>query len=165
MFHKFGWWWYFGNSFWWSISDIFLNKLLGHYLIVINFFHYYTIIICQSKNSQTMKNNLEKYIAPFPKLIIINIPNCFFKNIIFRNTDELCRQYGVLKGFFNLRVSVHSHEISIHSSIISANNANVFIVKLLIFWFKNGIRLVVYTRPKYYISSCGQKLFDVQWVF
>ena len=84
-----------------------------------NFFHYYKITICQAKNFKTMKNNLEKHIAPFPWIIIMNEPNCFGEFVISRNTYGLSRQYSGLKNFPHPRVYVHPHEISIHSSLIS----------------------------------------------
>ena len=79
-----------------KVSDnqyqIFFNALLGHSQIVIKklFLHE------KSKISDTNKRNLDKYIAHFPRLIFINIPNCFVKTLICRNTDELCRRYGGL---------------------------------------------------------------------
>ena len=114
----------------------FLNCLLGRYQIVIYFVHTYMITICQAKNSHTRKNNLEKYIAPFPRLIIMNIPNCFVKFVIVRNTDEFCRGCSILKNFSHPQVLVHPHEISSHPSIISSKKTNFFIVKLLIFLMK-----------------------------
>ena len=35
------------------------------------------ITICQAKNSYKRKTIIEKYIAHFPQLIIMNVPNCF----------------------------------------------------------------------------------------
>ena len=46
------------------------------------------ITICQANKSQTRKNNIEKCIAPFPQLIVVNIPNCFVEFGIGKNTDE-----------------------------------------------------------------------------
>ena len=79
--------------------QIFFNVLLDHSWIVINFVHSYIINICQAKSSQTRKTNLEKYIAPFTRLIIMNIPNCFVKFVIGMNTGEFCIRYGLLKKF------------------------------------------------------------------
>ena len=56
--------------------------LLGHSQIVINFFHSWMIMFLQANNFKTRKHNLEEYIAPFPWLIIVNIPNCFVKNLL-----------------------------------------------------------------------------------
>ena len=122
------------------------------------------ITICQAKNYKTRKNNIEKYIAPLPRLIIMNIPNCFVKTIIGRNTDELYKGYSKLKNFVHPQVSVHTHEISSHTSIISAKNTNIFILKLLKnIWWNEACD--IYQNRKYYISSYGNKSFDVQWVF
>ena len=100
-----------------------------------NFFHFCMVSFCHAKNSQTRKNNLEKYIAPLPQLIIMNIFNCFVEFVVSRNTNELYRGYGRLKNFLHPQVPVHPHEISSHPSFISTKNTNVFIVKLLIVWF------------------------------
>ena len=77
----------------------FHNALPGNSWIVINFVHFCMITICQSKNSQTRKNNLEKYISPFPQLIIINIPNWFVNFVIGRNNYGFWRGYSRLKKF------------------------------------------------------------------
>ena len=63
----------------------------------------------------------------------MNIPNCFVKFIIGRNTDEFFRQYVLLENLLHLKVSVHPHDIPIPTSVISAKKNNVFIVKLLRF--------------------------------
>ena len=123
----------------------FLNALLGHSRIVIKFVHSCTITICQANNSKTSKYNIDKYIAPFPLPIFMNIPNYFVKFVIGRNNDELCRQYSGLKNFLHPQVSVHPHEISSYYSLVSTKNTNVSIAKLLRFGFKYGMRLVIYT--------------------
>ena len=72
-----GWWGYVWEEFMIiNIRDCFLNALLGHSLIVIIFSHSSTIPIFQAKISKTRKQNIEKYISPFPWLIINNLPNC-----------------------------------------------------------------------------------------
>ena len=63
-------------------------------------------------------------------------------------TVELCRHYGKLKNFLHPQVSVYSHEIYIHTSIISTKKTNIFIVKLLIFRFIYRMGLVACTRTK-----------------
>ena len=63
-------------------------------------------------------------------------------------TVELCRHYGKLKNFLHPQVSVYSHEIYIHPSIISTKKTNIFIVKLLIFRFIYRMGLVACTRNK-----------------
>ena len=126
----------------------FLNALLGNYQIVINFVYSCKITIFQAKKSKTRKNNLEKYITPFLWLIIMNILYCFGEFGISRNNDEFSRQYSGLKKFLHPKVSVHPHETPSHYSLISAKQTNVYIVKLLIFGFKYGMRLVIYTRTK-----------------
>ena len=115
-----GWWQYVWEEFLiTNTRDCFLNALLGNSRIVIHFFHSCTINISQAKNSKTRKNNLDNYIAPFPWLIVINIPNCLVKFVIGRNNDELCRRCSGLDNFTHPQVSVHPHEIYIHSSLIS----------------------------------------------
>ena len=106
------------------------------------------ITIHQAKNYQTRRKNIEKYIAPFPWISIMNILNCFLVFVIGRNNDELCRQYSLLNNLLYPQVSVHTNEISSHTIIISAKNTNVSIVKLLRFQFKNGMRFVIYTRTE-----------------
>ena len=94
-------------------------------------FHSCMISICQSNSSQTKKNNLENYIAPLPWLIIMDLPNCFgvfFVGILLNYAYNM-----VYWRTFYLQASVHPHEISSHTSIISAKNTNVFIVNLLRF--------------------------------
>ena len=44
------------------------------------------ITVFQEKNSQTGKNNPEKYIAPFPRLVITNEPNLFGEIFVRSNT-------------------------------------------------------------------------------
>ena len=130
------WWKYVWEDFMIiNIRDCFLNALLGHYQIVINFFRSWMITICQAKNSKTRKYNIEKYIAPFSWFIVMNIPNCFVKNIIGRNTDELCRQYSGLKNFLYTQFPVYPHEISSHCILVSTKKTNVSIVKLFRFLF------------------------------
>ena len=136
-----------------TVSDnqhhiFFLNVLLGHSRIVINFVHSCMINTCQSKKSHTRKNYLENYIAILPRLIITIVPNCFGEFVIFRNTVEFCRQYGVLKNVLWPQVSVNPHDIFSHYRIISAKHTNIIIVKLLRFQFKYGIRLVIYSITK-----------------
>ena len=99
----------------------FLNALLGNSRIVINFSHFWKVTICQAKNSKTRINNIEKYIAPLPWRIIMNVLYCFgeFGIGISRNNDEFRRWYSGLKSFPHPQVSMHSHKISNHSSIIS----------------------------------------------
>ena len=74
-----------------KISDnqdlFFLNTLLGHSWTVINFFHSWNITICQANKSKSRKKTLEKYITPFPWLIITNLLYCFGEFGISRNTD------------------------------------------------------------------------------
>ena len=121
--------WIIPNIGWWryvreksliiNIRYCFLNSLLGNYRIVINFVRLCKITIFQAKNSKTRKNNLEKYISPFPWLIITNVPNSFGEFGISRNTDEFSRWYSVLKKFSHPQVSLHHHKISNHSSLIS----------------------------------------------
>ena len=65
------------------------------------------ITLCQANTSNTRKQNLDKYIAPSPWLIVINMRNCFVKTFIVRNTDELCRRYSGLDKFPHPQVSVH----------------------------------------------------------
>ena len=113
----------------WIVSDnkyqiFIINALLGHYRIVIIFFHSCMIAIFQENNSYTRKKYLEKYIAPFPRLNIMNVFNWFGEYFIFRNTVELCIQYGGLKNFSHMRVYLHTHEIYSHSSTIYAKNTN-----------------------------------------
>ena len=140
--------------------------MLGNSQVVIKFLHSCKITILQTKNYKRRKNNLEIYIAPFPWLIIMNVPNLFGEFGISRNTDEFSRQYSGLKNFLHPQVSAHPHEISSHYNIISTKYTNVSVVKLLRFGFKYGTRLVIYTRTKkVYISSCGHKSFDLQWVY
>ena len=131
-----------------NIRYCFLNELLGHYKIVINFLNSCTITIFQENNSNTRKRNLERYIAPFPWLIVMNIPNLFVKLVIGRNNDELFRQYSGLKNFPHPQVLMHPHEISSHSSTIYTKQTTVSIVKILVFGCKYGTRLVIYTRTK-----------------
>ena len=96
----------------------FLNALLGHSQILINFFRSLKITIFQANNSKTKKRNPEKYIAAFPLLIIVNVLYCFGESGISRNTDEFSILYSGLKNFPHAQVSVYSHEISRHSSLI-----------------------------------------------
>ena len=161
------WYWHFFITFvirlvpyicWWryvwyqsliiNIRDFFLNAILGHSQIEIKFVYSCKITICQAKNSNTRENNIEKFIAPLPWLIIMNIPNCFGEFVISINNDELSRKYSGLKNFTHPQVSVHPHEIPGHSSLISTKYTNVSLVKLLRFGFKYGVRLVIYTRTK-----------------
>ena len=144
-----GWWWYVRKkSLIVKIWFFFLNALFCHSQIVINLFHSCKITICQTKKSKARKNNIYKYITPFPWLIIINILYYFGEFDSSRNTEEFSRWYGGLKNFTHPQVSVHSHEISSHSSLISAKYKNVPFVKVLRFWFKYGMRLVIHTRTK-----------------
>ena len=89
------------------------------------------ITIYQAKYSNTGKHNPDNYIEHFPRLIIMNIHNCFVKFAICGNTDELCRQYSGLNNFPYPLVSVHSHEIFSHYSLIYTKETNVFIVNYL----------------------------------
>ena len=79
-------------SYNWS-QMFFLNALLSHSRIVINFFHSWIITICQAKNSQTRENNIDKYISPLQWLITINFSNCFggflFVGIILNSADNM----------------------------------------------------------------------------
>ena len=126
----------------------FINAMLGHSWKVIIFSHSCTINICQANKSKRRKNNLDKYIEPLPWLIVMNVTNWFVKFVISRNNDELFRRYSGLKNFLHPQVSVHPHEISRHSGLISTEHTNVSIVKLLRFVFKYWMRLVIYTRTK-----------------
>ena len=110
------------------------------------------------------KSNIGKHKAPFPQLIIVNIPNCFVKFVIFGNNDEFCRRYGWLKKVLHPQVYVHPHKISIHSNIISAKNTNVFIVKLLKKLFKMKWGLCYIPEPKILYMILWQKLFNAQWI-
>ena len=51
------------------------------------------ITIFQGNKSQTMENNLKEYIASFPQLIIVNVPNCFgvflFVGILLNFSDNM----------------------------------------------------------------------------
>ena len=51
------------------------------------------ITIFQDKKSQTRKNNIDNYIAPFPWLIIMRVPNCFggflFVGILLNSEDNM----------------------------------------------------------------------------
>ena len=47
-----------------------------------------------------------------------------------------------------MKVSVHSHETTCHSGIVPAEQANITITKLILFWFKYRIWLLIYPRPK-----------------
>ena len=96
------------------------KTLICLYQIVIKFVHSCVINIYQAKNSQTKKNNLEKYISPLPRLIIINVSNLFGEFSICINTVEFYIQYDGLKKFVYPQLSVHSHEISSHHIIIYA---------------------------------------------
>ena len=58
-----------------NIRDFLSNALISHSWIVINFVYSLMITIFQAKKSNTRKNNPENYIAPFPWLIVSNIPN------------------------------------------------------------------------------------------
>ena len=76
----------------------------------------------------------------------MDLPNCFggfFVGILLNSVVNMVDQRT-----FYLQVSVHPHEISSHTSITSAKNTNVFIVKLLRFLFEHGMSLVIYTRTK-----------------
>ena len=95
-----GWWGYVSEIYLiLNIRYFFLNALLVHSQVVINFYHYCRITIFQAKNSKTKKNNIEKYKSPFPWFIIRNLPNCFVEFVISSNTDELSRRYIGLKIF------------------------------------------------------------------
>ena len=119
-----------GNIFWSSISQCTDWSLSNSNKI----FHYCIITIFQAKNSKTRKQNVEKYIAPFPWLIIVDIPNPFVKISIGMNTDEFCRWYIGLKKFLHLQVSVRPHEISSHFSLISAKKYQCFYCETLEIW-------------------------------
>ena len=54
--------------------------------------------------------------------------------------------------------SVHPNEISSHPSIISPKNINIYIVKLLRFRFKYGMRLVIYTRTKIFCITFWEEI-------
>ena len=115
-----GWWQYVWEEFMIiNIRDFFLNTLLGHSWIVINFVRYCTINIFQAKNSMTRKQNVKKYIAILPWLIFMNITDWFFKFVIGRNNDELYRRYSGLKSFPHPQIYVHPNKISSHSILIS----------------------------------------------
>ena len=85
-----------------NIRDCFLNALLVHSRIVIIVFHSCNITTCQAKNSKTRRNYIEKYIAPLPWLIIMNVPNWFCEFVIGRN-NYFSRQYSGLKNFTHLQ--------------------------------------------------------------
>ena len=115
-----GWWRYVReNSLIIKIWSCFLNALLGHSRIVINFVHNWNITICQAKNSKARKNNLDKYTTSLQWLIIMNVFYCFGEFDISSNTDEFSRLYSGLKNFLNPQVSMNYHEISSHSSLVS----------------------------------------------
>ena len=116
--------------------------------MVINFVHSCNITIWQANNSKSKKKSLEKYITPIPWLIFMNVLYCFDEFSISRNTDELRRWYDGSENFTHPQVSINSHEISSHSSLVSTKETNVSIVKLLRFGFKYETRLVIYTITK-----------------
>ena len=97
--------------------NFFLNALLGHSRKVINFVHSCMINIFQAKKSQIRKNNLEKYISPFPRLNIINIPNFFVKKSFV----------GILMNYADNMVDLRTFRI--RKSLFSAKNTSVYIVK------------------------------------
>ena len=131
----------------------------------VDLFHSCKITICQVKNSQTRKKDIEKHISHLPRFIIINIFNYFVEFVIGRNINELFRGYIRLKNVSHMEVSVNPHEISSHPSFIYSKNTNVFIVKLLILWFINGMWLVIYTRTEKLQIILWEKSFYVQWCF
>ena len=105
-----GWWRYVREHY--LIIKIwfcYLDALLGHSRIVINFFHSWKITICQAKTSKTSKKNFDKCIAPFPLILLINLPTWYVGFFISINTDEFIRQYSGLKKFPHTPVSLHTH--------------------------------------------------------
>ena len=130
-----------------KIWFFFLDALFCHSGIVIYSVHSWNINICQKKDSQAKKKN-EKYIIPFPWLVIINILYWFGEFGSSRYTEEFSRWSSGLKNFTHPQVYVHPHEISRHSSLISTKYTNVSFVEVLRFGFKYGMRLVIYTRTK-----------------
>ena len=113
------WWHVREQSLITNIRYCFLNALLGRSRIEIKFVHSCKINIFQAKNSKTSKDYLEKYIAHFPWLVVMNIPNCFGEFGIISNNDEFSRLYSGLKNLPHIQVSVHPHEISSHYIPIS----------------------------------------------
>ena len=110
--------------------------------------HSCMITLCQANTSNTRKQNLDKYIAPSPWLIVINMRNCFVKTFIVRNTDEPCRRYSGLDKFPHPQVSVHHMKYPYILVLFPLKRPIFLLWKSWRLRFKYGMELGIYTRTK-----------------
>ena len=71
-----------------NIRASFINALIFHSGILLDFFHYCLITLFQAKKRWKRKNNIANNIAPLPRFIIMNVAYRFGEKFIGGHTSE-----------------------------------------------------------------------------
>ena len=84
------------RQYWFKVNTraIFINALICHSGILVDFFHYCLITVHQEDNYKKSEKNIENNIATIPRCIIVNVAYSFGKFLIHSHTSEFCIQSG-----------------------------------------------------------------------